>query len=763
MANDIPEVYIRVVADTGEVQRNLSAAEKAFLGFEKSTKKGRKSWGGSLTKQFASMAGGVFAVSTAMSALSSIAKAMFKDVSDFQTMSVELKVATGSAVHAEQAFSMLQDTAKMLPTSLKDLTTGFVRLKNMGLDASQRSLVSFANTAAAMGKSLKQFVEAVADANTREFERLKEFGILARNEGDKIKFVFRGVTTEVDNSSKDIVQFLTNIGNTEFAGAATEQIDTLSSRVTKLKDSLFNLNVALGSDGAGAVGDFFKLIEDKANAAAEAINMDKLQTKLTSVVKFDGGGAAWMGQGGSGGIIRVSKSISEIRNVFKKLNAKELPLAAKLIEEQKDLVDEMRESEHEDLRKQRSKLHWMVRGLKVSRERLRVQIVSAAEKAKEVADGAHSIRIDQQREQINKSFQERAFQLRLRAANQQKNILALVELETESKQRLVPINENLARAADKEVFSASQLDGFLRTHALESKTILDIQRAIAEFSQAEVDAAKELASKQAEDRKKRFEDLEKQMKLALEVGNHADYNAARAKKRMLESRAATLSGIDLTEALQEKYDDVAGSIADVQAILKEGGLGAEDLVAANDALDGFQAELDATGQALEDQKKDITDWAKSMADLFDDIKEGIADAIVEGEGFKGMLESVLKQIAKTQILSAIGGFGGGGTDASGILGMFKKPKGAFTGGPVSSGVPRIVGEKGPEIFTPSGAGMITPNHRSGGGGGNMVSVVNNFAIDGGDKQEIQGMIAQSVSASVSLAVAKMADNKRRRA
>ena len=431
MANDIPEVYIRVVADTGEVQRNLSAAEKAFLGFQKSTKKGRKSWGGSLTKQFASMAGGVFAVSTAMSALSSIAKAMFKDVSDFQTMSVELKVATGSAVHAEQAFSMLQDTAKMLPTSLKDLTTGFVRLKNMGLDASQRSLVSFANTAAAMGKSLKQFVEAVADANTREFERLKEFGILARNEGDKIKFVFRGVTTEVDNSSKDIVQFLTNIGNTEFAGAATEQIDTLSSRVTKLKDSLFNLNVALGSDGAGAVGDFFKLIEDKANAAAEAINMDKLQTKLTSVVKFDGGGAAWMGQGGSGGIIRVSKSISEIRNVFKKLNAKELPLAAKLIEEQKDLVDEMRESEHEDLRKQRSKLHWMVRGLKVSRERLRVQIVSAAEKAKEVADGAHSIRIDQQREQINKSFQERAFQLRLRAANQQKNILALVELETD--------------------------------------------------------------------------------------------------------------------------------------------------------------------------------------------------------------------------------------------------------------------------------------------------------------------------------------------
>lgn len=36
------------------------------------------------------------------------------------------------------------------------------------------------------------------------------------------------------------------------------------------------------------------------------------------------------------------------------------------------------------------------------------------------------------------------------------------------------------------------------------------------------------------------------------------------------------------------------------------------------------------------------------------------------------------------------------------------------GGPVHRGVPYIVGEKGPELFTPNSSGTITPNHRLGG-------------------------------------------------
>jgi phage-related minor tail protein len=40
-------------------------------------------------------------------------------------------------------------------------------------------------------------------------------------------------------------------------------------------------------------------------------------------------------------------------------------------------------------------------------------------------------------------------------------------------------------------------------------------------------------------------------------------------------------------------------------------------------------------------------------------------------------------------------------------------QGRASGGPVSAGVPYMVGERGPELFTPAASGMISP-HGSGG-------------------------------------------------
>jgi hypothetical protein len=37
-----------------------------------------------------------------------------------------------------------------------------------------------------MGKDMMQMIEAVADASTGEFERLKEFGIKASKQGDQV-------------------------------------------------------------------------------------------------------------------------------------------------------------------------------------------------------------------------------------------------------------------------------------------------------------------------------------------------------------------------------------------------------------------------------------------------------------------------------------------------------------------------------------------------------------------------------------------------
>jgi hypothetical protein len=54
--------------------------------------------------------------------------------------------------------------------------------------------------------------------------------------------------------------------------------------------------------------------------------------------------------------------------------------------------------------------------------------------------------------------------------------------------------------------------------------------------------------------------------------------------------------------------------------------------------------------------------------------------------------------------------------------------GKATGGPVSAGKSYLVGERGPELFMPSGSGNIIPNH-SLGGGGTVINLTVNGALD----------------------------------
>jgi hypothetical protein len=67
---------------------------------------------------------------------------------------------------------------------------------------------------------------------------------------------------------------------------------------------------------------------------------------------------------------------------------------------------------------------------------------------------------------------------------------------------------------------------------------------------------------------------------------------------------------------------------------------------------------------------------------------------------------------------------------AGLLGFaLGKITGKANGGPVMSGSSYIVGERGPELFTPNASGMITPNNRLGGSGSTVINLNVTGAID----------------------------------
>jgi len=194
---------------------------------------------------------GKFAAGAALAGASLAAMKLVSVTRKFDVLNAGLKTATGSAEGASKAFSAIQDFASKTPFSLQTATDAFIKLKNLGLDPSEKALMSYGNTASALGKDLNQMIEAVADAATGEFERLKEFGIKAKSQGDNVSFTFQGITTTVKKNASEIENYLKSIGDNQFAGAMSERVKTLDGALSNLGDSWDKLFLAISKSGIG--------------------------------------------------------------------------------------------------------------------------------------------------------------------------------------------------------------------------------------------------------------------------------------------------------------------------------------------------------------------------------------------------------------------------------------------------------------------------------------------------------------------------------
>lgn len=214
----------------------------------------------------------------------------------FQSLEASLKTFLGSSKKAAGAFDVLQEFAAKTPFSLQEVVGGFNRLISVGLNPSISALEAFGNIASGTGKTLEQFVEAAADAAVGEFERLKEFGIKARSEGDKVVFTFKGVETEIKKDAASIEGYLKTLGQTEFAGAISEQANTLNGAFSNLGDAFDAFQVQVGKAGLNeSINDFARALATVVRNSpdvAEAIGkkLGGAVTKLTDILKTGSGG-----------------------------------------------------------------------------------------------------------------------------------------------------------------------------------------------------------------------------------------------------------------------------------------------------------------------------------------------------------------------------------------------------------------------------------------------------------------------------------------
>lgn len=159
----------------------------------------------------------------------------------FERFQAILETTEGSSDKARTALNWVSEFAAKTPFELEEVTEGFVKLRAYGLDPVHGLMKSLGDASAAMGKPLSQAVEAIADAVTGENERLKEFGIKARKQGQMIAYEYtingQTMTKRAQASSREQIQAtLESIWNDKYAGAMEKRSRTWEGMMSNLAD-----------------------------------------------------------------------------------------------------------------------------------------------------------------------------------------------------------------------------------------------------------------------------------------------------------------------------------------------------------------------------------------------------------------------------------------------------------------------------------------------------------------------------------------------
>lgn len=166
-----------------------------------------------------------FGVASAISAIGfgKLANDFTETASQFEQYSNRMSAFTTSLQEQNSEMLRARSFAEQYKQSIEKTTETLLLMKNYGLDASNESLKTYANTAMGAGKSINQFAEAMADALTGENERLKEFGVKASVNGQKIGYQWSDSSGKTRNiiikNNKDIIDStLRSIFNEKYAG-----------------------------------------------------------------------------------------------------------------------------------------------------------------------------------------------------------------------------------------------------------------------------------------------------------------------------------------------------------------------------------------------------------------------------------------------------------------------------------------------------------------------------------------------------------------
>lgn len=216
-----------------------------------------------------------------------VGKSMLDQASSLEQYRNTLNIVMKDNTKAAQTFAWANDYANKTPYETGEIVDATVKLTAYGLEA-KKVLPLTGDMAAAMGKSIDQATEAVADAQTGELERLKEFGIT------KDMIVAQGAKTlagiELVNNKGQITNqkgfntAMFSLMKERYAGAMeiqSKSFNGLMSTITGVGKNGLAQIAGINQNGEIIAGSAFDIVKQKISSVA-----DKL-TQMQSDGTFD--------------------------------------------------------------------------------------------------------------------------------------------------------------------------------------------------------------------------------------------------------------------------------------------------------------------------------------------------------------------------------------------------------------------------------------------------------------------------------------------
>jgi hypothetical protein len=262
-------IEIPIGAPLGQLDKDLKGASNKLKNFASDGNKNVNTFASNANSSFKSIA---LSLTGALSvgAFVGFGQQVLAVTAEFEKLGAVLGNTLGSNALAKLKLKEIEEFASKTPFGVKELTDSFVKLANQGFKPTGDEMRRLGDLAASTGKSFDQLAEGILDAQTGEFERLKEFGIKAQDAGDKVIFTFKGVQTTVDKSSEAIRNYVTSLGDAEgVSGSMAVISQTLTGKISNLGDSWDKMLVSIGSNTSGVFSSAIEIISGSIDAITE--------------------------------------------------------------------------------------------------------------------------------------------------------------------------------------------------------------------------------------------------------------------------------------------------------------------------------------------------------------------------------------------------------------------------------------------------------------------------------------------------------------